>query len=111
MILASAEASSQDSFSYEDLDENFDLYSEQIALDSVSTIVPVCEFVTHDFQLMDDVLTERQDLIASSLGLGLLLSAVGAAIVGSLVAAGLTSLTNVRVRYVASSQEEVTTSC
>jgi len=82
VILASAEASSQDSFSYEDLDENFDLYSEQIALDS----------------LMDDVLTERQDLIASSLGLGLLLSAVGAAIVGSLVAAGLTSLTNVRVR-------------
>ena len=103
MILASAEASSQD----EDLYENFDLYSEQIALDSVSTIVPVCEFVTHDFQLMDDVLTERQDLIASSLGLGLLLSAVGAAIVGSLVAAGLTSLTNVRVRCVASSQDNI----
>ena len=48
---------------------------------------------------MCDVLTERQDLISSSLGLGLLLSAVGAAIVGSLVAVGLTSLTNVRVRY------------
>ena len=59
---------------------------------------------------MGDVLTERQDLIASSLGLGLLLSAVGAAIVGSLVAVGLTSLTNVRVRYNIF-QAEVTKSC
>ena len=47
---------------------------------------------------MDDIVTERQDLISSSLGLGLILSAVGAAIVGSLVAVGLTNLTNVRVR-------------
>ena len=47
---------------------------------------------------MSDVLTERQDLISSSLGLGLLLSAVGAAIVGTLVAVGLSSLTDVRVR-------------
>ena len=104
MIRGSAEALSQDSFSfedfsYEDQDETFDVYYEQIALDSVSTFVHDCEFVTHDFQLMADVLTERQDLIASSLGLGLLLSAVGAAIVGSLVAVGLTTLTNVRVRY------------
>ena len=106
MIRGSAEALSQDSFSfedfsYEDQDETFDVYYEQIALDSVSTLCMNhdCELVTHDFQLMGDVLTERQDLIASSLGLGLLLSAVGAAIVGSLVAVGLTTLTNVRVRY------------
>ena len=49
VIRGSAEASSQDSFSYEDQDETFDVYYEQIALDSVSTIVHDCEFVTHDF--------------------------------------------------------------
>ena len=57
VIRGSAEPSSQDSFSledfsYEDQDETFDVYYEQIALDSVSiysTIVHDCEFVTHDF--------------------------------------------------------------
>ena len=46
VIRGSAEALSQDSFSfedfsYEDQDETFDVYYEQIALDSVSTFVHV----------------------------------------------------------------------
>jgi len=83
VIGASGEASSQDILFYDYMDE-YDYSSSQIAFDTT---------------LMGDVLTERQDLISSSLGLGLLLSAVGAAIVGSLVAVGLTSLTNVRVSF------------
>ena len=52
-------------------------------------------------QLMNDLLVERQDLVSSSLGLGLLLSAFGAAVVGSLVAVGVTRLSNIRVREAA----------
>merc|ERR1712062_900120 len=47
--------------------------------------------------LAEEILTERQSLITSSLSLGLLLSAFGAAIVGSLIAVGLSRFVDVSV--------------
>merc|ERR1711874_931801 len=47
--------------------------------------------------LADQILSERQSLITSSLSLGLLLSAFGAAIVGSLIAASVANLIDISV--------------
>ena len=56
----------------------------------------------------EDQLTERQDLVTSSLGLGLILTAISAAVVGSLLASGLTSLTNIRVSFHADEIGDIT---